>query len=385
MATSLKTLNLNGCSSITELALSSIQNLNKLTTLEMIGCSSLETLPTGINLKSLYRLNLSGCTRLITFPDISSNISVLNLSQTAIEEVPQRIENFSSLESLEMLDCRNLETLPTGINLKSLYRLNLSGCICLRSFPDISSNIASLYLNQTAIEEVPPWINNFSSLEALEMWECKELKCISPKIFKLENLDEVFFSDCEHLAEVGWLDCPLEEAENTNNTQTKLSLISFTNCLNLNQETFIQQSASKYLILPGVEVPTYFTHRSTGSAFTIPLHHFSLSQQPCLDFRACVVVSDLLAVPEGSETVKHQLCFIDIEVHCRFKDNHGNYSEPEEPMNFSLPQKYDHLIIFDCSFCQNKDKGESNCEQVEIQLSLVSTGLKLIGCGIKCR
>ncbi|RID75887.1 hypothetical protein BRARA_B02903 [Brassica rapa] len=187
LATSLETLNLNGCSSLVELTCSSIQNLNKLTTLEMTGCSSLETLPTGINLKSLYRLNLNECSRLKSFPDISDNISTLNLNQTAIEEVPPWIENFSKLESLEMWKCKNLATLPTGINLKSLYRLNLSGCPLLKSFPDISSNISTLYLNQTAIEEVPPWIDNFSSLEALEMWECRQLRCISPNIFKLEN------------------------------------------------------------------------------------------------------------------------------------------------------------------------------------------------------
>ncbi|CAF1919463.1 unnamed protein product [Brassica napus] len=383
LATSLETLNLNGCSSLVELTCSFIQNLNKLTTLEMTGCSSLETLPTGINLKSLYRLNLNECSQLKSFPDISDNISTLYLNQTAIEEVPRWIENFSKLESLEMWKCKNLATLPTGINLKSLYRLNLSGCPRLKSFPDISSNISNLYLNQTAIEEVPPWINNFSSLEALEMWECRQLRCISPNIFKLENLGEIFFSDCEQLSEVSFLDFPLEEAEDTSNTCTKLSLISFTNCINLNQENFIQQSASKYLILPGVEVPPYFTHRSAGSIFNIPLHHSSLSQQPVFNFKACVVVSDVDAVTEGTETADHHLCFIDIEVNCRFKDSHGNYSGSTESIDFSLPQEYDHLIIFDCPFRQNQDSGESNCEQVEIEFSLVSTGLRLIGCGLK--
>ncbi|XP_056844188.1 LOW QUALITY PROTEIN: disease resistance protein RPS6-like [Raphanus sativus] len=379
LATSLETLNLNDCSSLVELTCSSIQNLNKLTTLEMIGCSSLETLPTGINLKSLLRLNLNGCSQLKSFPDISDNISTLLLNETAIEEVPPWIENFSKLESLEMWKCKNLATLPTGINLKSLYRLNLSGCPRLKSFPDISSNISNLYLNQTAIEEVPPWINNFSSLEALEMWECRQLRCISPSIFKLESLDEIFFSDCEQLAGVSLL----EEAEDTSN---KLSLISFTNCINLNQENFIQQSVSKYLILPGVEVPPYFTHRSTaGSIFNIPLHHSSLSQQPVFDFKACVVVSDVGAVSEGTETATHNLCFIDIEVHCRLKDSHGNYSGSTESIDFSLPQEYDHLIIFDCPFRQNQESGEPNCEQVEIEFSLVSTGLRLIGCGLKCQ
>ncbi|KAG2283108.1 hypothetical protein Bca52824_054328 [Brassica carinata] len=294
MMTKLEKLDLNGCSSLVELTLSSIQNLNKLTTLEMIGCSSLETLPTGINLKSLYRLNLNGCSQ-------------------------------------------------------------------LRSFPDISSNLSTLFLNQTAIEEVPPCIGNFSSLESMEMWECKQLQSISPRVFKLSNLDEVYFSDCEKLTEVRWP----EESEDTN-----LSLVIFTNCFNLNQEVFIHQSASEYLILPGVEMPPYFTHRSTASSLTVPLHRSTLSQQSFLDFKTCVVVSE--------ETVSHLLFFIDIQVHCRFRDKHGNYFEPDNPRHFSLHQKYNHLIIFDCHFPLNQD-----CNQVEIEFRLSSIRLKLKGCGIR--
>ncbi|KAH0939375.1 hypothetical protein HID58_006836 [Brassica napus] len=422
-ATNLETLNLHGCSSLVELP-SSIRNLNKLTELNMQGCVNLDTFPTGIDLQSLSSLDLSGCSRLQSFPLISSNISKLNLSQTAIAKYPFKlpleslvelhmeqikserfwegvqpltslkkmvfsrcenlkeipdlsmmtklekldlngcsslveltlssIQNLNKLTTLEMIGCSSLETLPTGINLKSLYRLNLNGCSQLRSFPDISSNISTLFLNQTAIEEVPPCIGNFSSLESMEMWECKQLQSISPKVFKLSNL-EVYFSDCEKLTEVRWP----EEEKDTNDAGTTLSLVIFTNCFNLNQEAFIQQSASEYLILPGVEVPPYFTHRSTASSLTIPLHRSTLSQQSFLDFKACVVVSE--------ETV-----------HCRFRDQHGNYFEPDNPRHFSLHQKYNHLIIFDCHFPLNQD-----CNQVEIEFRLSSIRLKLKGCGIR--
>ncbi|KFK44120.1 hypothetical protein AALP_AA1G218100 [Arabis alpina] len=85
MATNLETLNLGFCSSLVELP-SSIQYLNKLKELEMPMCKNLETLPTGINLKSLYRLNLNGCSRLMSFPDMSENIKELDLEGTRIEE-----------------------------------------------------------------------------------------------------------------------------------------------------------------------------------------------------------------------------------------------------------------------------------------------------------
>ncbi|CAL9241624.1 unnamed protein product, partial [Arabidopsis halleri] len=211
MATNLKKLDLSYCSSLLELPCT-IQYLNKLEELQMEFCVNLETLPTGINLESLYRLNLNGCSRLRSFPDISANISHLYLCETTIEELPAKlrqknlvdlsiygmkseklsgrlllltplmtmlppslmtlslsdipsllelpssIQNLHKLEHFTITNCTNLETLPTGINLEFLNSLSLRGCSRLRSFPDISTNMEQLYLSQTGIEEVPQWI-----------------------------------------------------------------------------------------------------------------------------------------------------------------------------------------------------------------------------------
>ncbi|CAN6858715.1 unnamed protein product, partial [Brassica oleracea] len=424
-ATNLETLNLRGCSSLVKLP-SSIGNLSSLKDLNMAGCTKLESLPKGINLKSLIRFNLSGCfklrnyhgisdktsvlhlnkTAIKTFSSfglenvvelhleqitskglwkgvqplpslkkiISTNISTLNLNQTAIKEIPTSIKNLLNLEYMEMRRCKNLKILPTGIDLISLYHLDLNGCSRLSSFPDFSRNIAILYLNQTGIREVPPWIIDFSNLETLEMWECRELYHISPEIFKLPNLLEVFFSECKKLTEVRWP----ENTEDNNNTFTNLSLVSFIDCFSSNQEAFIQQSASEYMIFPG-EVPPYFTHQSTGSSLNIPLHHFSLFKRTFLDFKACAVVdSDLVVDP----TVKDKLCFIDIEVECKFRDKHGNYFGPAKPKCVSLHLKYNHQIIFDCRFPLDQA-----CDQVMITFKLPSSRLKLKeklkGCGVR--
>lgn len=85
MATNLKTLDLNCCSNLVELP-ASIQYLNKLEKLVMSGCINLETLPSGINLQSLSMLNLCECSRLKVFPDISTNISVLFINDSGINE-----------------------------------------------------------------------------------------------------------------------------------------------------------------------------------------------------------------------------------------------------------------------------------------------------------
>ncbi|KAL1224668.1 Disease resistance protein RPS6 [Cardamine amara subsp. amara] len=113
-ATNLETLYLYGCSSLVELP-SSIGNLNKLSWLYMPGCKNLEILPSGIiNLQSLDRLYLIGCSKLKSFPDISRNVSQLNLSGTAIEEIPWWVGNFKRLKILDMESCSMLKYASKG-------------------------------------------------------------------------------------------------------------------------------------------------------------------------------------------------------------------------------------------------------------------------------
>ncbi|XP_019084097.1 PREDICTED: disease resistance protein RPS6-like isoform X1 [Camelina sativa] len=264
MATCLEKLLLRHCSSLVKIT-SSIRHLHKLLVLEMSWCTKLEALPSGFNLKSLDRLDLGGCSRLRRFPDISSNITWLNLNRTATEEFPSNlrlenlktlhmkeiksqklwegvqpltclttidlsgseklkeipnlllatnlewmnlggcsslvelpsssIENLNKLTYLSMENCTKLEVLPTDINLKSLECLNLSGCSELRFFPDISRNVLLLVLNQTAIEDIPWWVNTFSRLSCLRMRDCNSFKYKSSTFIILKRLKEADFQD----------------------------------------------------------------------------------------------------------------------------------------------------------------------------------------------
>lgn len=103
MVTNLETLNLGSCSSLVELP-SSIKYLNKLIELNLSYCTNLEILPTGLNLKSLQSLRLWGCSQLRSFPDISTNISDLDLGESAIEELPSNLhlENQDALQMFSM-------------------------------------------------------------------------------------------------------------------------------------------------------------------------------------------------------------------------------------------------------------------------------------------
>ncbi|KAG7605139.1 Toll/interleukin-1 receptor homology (TIR) domain superfamily, partial [Arabidopsis thaliana x Arabidopsis arenosa] len=423
MATNLETLKLSSCSSLVELP-SSIQYLNKLNDLDMSYCDHLETIPSGVNLKSLDRLNLSGCSRLKSFLDIPTNISWLDIGQTAdipsnlrlqnldelilcervqlrtplmtmlsptltrltfsnnpsFVEVPSSIQNLYQLEHLEIMNCRNLVTLPTGINLDSLISLDLSHCSQLKTFPDISTNISDLNLSYTAIEEVPLSIEKLSLLCYLDMNGCSNLLCVSPNISKLKHLERADFSDCVELTEASWNGSSSEMVKLLPADNFSTVKLNFNNCFKLDLTALIQnQTFFMQLILTGEEVPSYFTHRTSGDSISLP--HISLCQS-FFSFRGCTVID-----VDSFSTISVSF---DIEVCCRFIDRFGNHFDSTDfPGYFITTKLGGHLVVFDCYFPFNEEfttflDGQFNYDQVDIQFRLTNDNsqLKLKGCGI---
>ncbi|CAH8356463.1 unnamed protein product [Eruca vesicaria subsp. sativa] len=315
----------------------------------------------------------------------AEHLIVLRMRNSKLETLWEEFESSTGLEDMEgvphyvlmrnelfMNGCEELQTvLPTGINLESLYRLDLSGSSRFRTFPYISTNISFLILNQTAIKEVPWWIENFSRLVCLEMSECKTLNYISPNISKLKLLEKVDFSNCGALTDATWLDRP-------NATHTKLPAVSFINCFKLDQEALIQQSVFKYLILPGGKVPSYFTNQATGSALVIRQLQSSLSQE-LLRFRACLVVDANEFQPITSSWI--------ISCHSTGKDR-SSFGSSDCHLDIDFPRQMDnHLVIFDCCFPLNKDNdslAELNYGRVDIEINFTSDSrCKIKGCGVR--
>ncbi|XP_010482397.1 PREDICTED: disease resistance protein RPS6-like [Camelina sativa] len=446
MATNLEELYLGYCSSLVELP-SSIQYLHKLKTLDMSFCANLKTLPTGVNLESLDRLNLMGCSRLKSFPNISTSISKLYMWETTIQdlpsnlhlknltelnmcglksqqlwkrvqpltplmtmlastsltrlwlsdisslvELPSSIQNLSNLKELSITKCINLETLPTGINLESLDILMFSGCSRLTSFPNISTNISTLDLEGTSIEEVPWWIENFHKLKYLILAYCNKLKYVSLRIFNLTLLDTAKFLDYGAFIEDSF-SFNISPSVATSIDDTSLVLdncfsivkLNFINYFNLDQEALIhQESVFKQMILIGEEVPSYFIHRTTGTSLAIPLLHHISPSQPSFRFRACVVIdcgSDL------SINIGRYSFFI--QVRCQFIDIRGNQlASGDLPLSITTTKLGSHLVIFECCFPLNEEDNAplAEVDHVDIQFHLIDyyySQLKLKGCGIR--
>ncbi|CAF2025464.1 unnamed protein product [Brassica napus] len=157
-AKNLERLDLEGCTSLAVLS-SSIKQMNKLIYLNLRECTSLESLPEGINLKSLKTLILSGCSNLQEFHVISENIESLYLEGSAIEQVVEHIQSLGSLILLNLKNCKRLRYLPNDFyNLKSLQELILSGCSALQSLPSIKEKmdcLEILLMDGTSIKQTP--------------------------------------------------------------------------------------------------------------------------------------------------------------------------------------------------------------------------------------
>ncbi|CAN6913204.1 unnamed protein product [Brassica oleracea] len=160
-AKNLERLDLEGCTSLAALG-SSIEQMDKLISLNLRECTSLESLPEGIKLKSLKTLILSGCSNLQKFQIISENIESLYLEGSAIEQVVEHIESLCNLILLNLKNCRRLKSLPNDLyKLKSLQELILSGCSALESLPPINQKMECLeilLMDGTSIRQTPEMI-----------------------------------------------------------------------------------------------------------------------------------------------------------------------------------------------------------------------------------
>ena len=155
------------------------QNLCKLKLIDLSGSKNLTQTPDFNEFPNIERLNFQGCTRL----------RELHLSVGGLERLTQ----------LNLKDCIYLKNLPRQLNLKSLQTLILSGCSKLKKFPQIGRNMTSLsklYLDGTAIEELPLSIKRLTGLTLLNLQECKNLLSFPSVICSLTSLEILTLSSC---------------------------------------------------------------------------------------------------------------------------------------------------------------------------------------------
>ena len=119
-----------------------------------------------------------------------------------LSKIHASLGNLKCLIRLDLNGCKCLKSLPPKINLESLEIFILSGCSRLKKFPKVVGNMSSLselYLDETAIKELPLSVEHLTGLTKLDLGDCKNLSSlpnvccclISLKIFTLSGCSKI--------------------------------------------------------------------------------------------------------------------------------------------------------------------------------------------------
>nr|XP_023900694.1 TMV resistance protein N-like [Quercus suber] len=181
---------------------------NKLVELRM-HCSNIKQLLKGnMILDELKLIDLSDSQNLIKTLNFSR---VPNLKQLILQrcirlsKIHASLGNLKWLIRLDLSGCKCLESLPPKINLESLEIFILSGCSRLKKFPEVEGNMSSLlelYLNETAIKELPLSVVYLTGLTKLDLRDCKNLSSLPNASCYLMSLKILTLSGCSKINEL---------------------------------------------------------------------------------------------------------------------------------------------------------------------------------------
>ncbi|KAF8038607.1 hypothetical protein BT93_B1207 [Corymbia citriodora subsp. variegata] len=158
----------------------SIWSLVKLQRLSLQSCDQLRLNRDSIvKLESLTEMVLtkSKITKLPESIEKLQNLGILNTSKTDIERLPDAIGRLRKLQELDASGCRNLSEVTLSIcNLSSLQSLDLRKCHELQELPELPSSLR--VVSVTCKSAKLPSFSHLSHLKQLRLHNCKSLVSI---------------------------------------------------------------------------------------------------------------------------------------------------------------------------------------------------------------
>ncbi|XP_006282535.2 putative disease resistance protein At4g19050 [Capsella rubella] len=157
-------------------------------------CSQIEELPSIESLTHLEVFDVSGCNKLKKIDGSFGKMSYLhkvNLSETNLGKLPNKIPELSNLKELIIRNCLKLKTLPNLEKLTQLEIFDVSGSTELDIIEGSFENMPYLYrvnLSGTNLSELPNKISELSNLQELILRNCSKLKAL-PNLEKLTHLE----------------------------------------------------------------------------------------------------------------------------------------------------------------------------------------------------
>ncbi|CAG7861175.1 unnamed protein product [Brassica rapa] len=329
-ATNLKGLYLSYCQSLVELP-PSCSSLDKLKDLWMDHCTNLQVIPAHMKLASLKRVSMKGCSRLRHIPLMSTNIRQMDISETAVEDVPA----------------------STSICARPMI-YSMIGCQRLKEITHLPLYVTELDLRKSSVEKIPDCIKDLCLLLKLKISGCRKLTSLPELPSQLMLLSA---NDCESLEEV---------ASPFHNPNANMS---FTNCFRLRQQAIIQQwFCLGSAFLPGRQVPPEFDHRARGCSLTLP-------QSACTRFKVCLV---LLPNNQIKEDRSSQLL-------CRRVVNGDVANSDDKSFYFNISRcRAEHLFIFPSGLFE-EDEGlpDEVHREIVFEFSSKYNDFDVVECGAK--
>ncbi|KAL1222967.1 Disease resistance protein RPS4 [Cardamine amara subsp. amara] len=404
-AQNLQRLNLEGCTELKILP-EGLQNMASLVVLNMRGCTNLVSLAE-MNMKSLKTLILSNCSNLEKFQVISENLEALYLDGTALKGLTPSTIKLQKLVLLNLKDCKMLESVPNCLGkMKALQEVILSGCLKLKSFPDLEESMRRLrilLLDGTSIEQVPkllpysgvfewlhrgvkgmpllrhlclrgnntiqslhPHIGQLYLLKCIDLKYCTKLKSIPTLPPNLQCLDA---HGCESLITVG---NPLAFLILTDQIH---STFIFSNCHKLDEVakssiiSYIQKKSQlmshaldRYNLgsmesfigacFPGCEIPAWFSHQTYGSKIVLTELRKHWNNNKITGVALCAVISFTNYKERSHPSL--------VTCTCEFKNEDGSLKRFSCTVGVIKPQKLqsDHVFIGYTSWYQIKKQKE---------------------------
>ena len=205
--TRLTTLDLSGCSSLTQL--SGLENLTRLTHMDLFRCRSLKQLPGLENLTRLTNLELSGCSSLAQISGLE-NLTLLThlgiFGCSSLVQIPG-LENLTLLTHLDLSGCSNLVQIPGLENLTQLTHLDLSECRNLVQISGVENLTQLTNLNFSGCANLVqiPGLENLTQLTTLRLSGCKKLTVLPEGLSRLRSLRRLDLSHMELKTLPDWL------------------------------------------------------------------------------------------------------------------------------------------------------------------------------------
>ncbi|GMY39807.1 TMV resistance protein N-like [Fagus crenata] len=331
----------------------SIEYLTGLASLILRDCKNLVCLPSTIfNLKLLKEVDISGCSKFERLPEILGNaesVEELDVSGTAVRHVPSSIGRLKNLKRLSFQGCKGLSSsnkswyericsyskqmspdhvgLSPLLGLCSLTELNLSDCN-LKAIPnDIGSlfSLERLILSGNKLVCLPESLGQLSHLRSLNLSK-NNLECLPKSLGQLFILMELYVTDCTHLKSLPKLPLKIDtiNAQGCKSLEmnpdllrpNKVSWLHLQNCFKLSENqglidyfiaiikwhsqvslslslslTSKQHSVDNnfQIVIPGSEIPEWFSHQSMGPEVNIKLHYSHLCSNDVMGFAVCAV------------------------------------------------------------------------------------------------